>query len=84
MSKEKIIDHQRNLLTILRGHLNALYVPNFLTADHNGQPCLEITNHNARTRPRLPLGRPARRAHLHHPPADGRRGHRRGGAARLA
>lgn len=50
MSREKIIAHQRDLLTKLRGHLTALHVPTFLTADHNGQPCLEITDHNARTR----------------------------------
>ncbi|MFF5207016.1 hypothetical protein [Streptosporangium sp. NPDC000396] len=27
-----------------------MHVPTFLTADHSGQPCLEITDHNARTR----------------------------------
>ncbi len=50
MNREKIIAHQQDLLTTLRGYLAALYVPTFLTADHNGQPCLEITDHNARTR----------------------------------
>lgn len=50
MSREKILAHQQDLLTKLRGHLTPLYVPTFLTADHNGQPCLKITDHNARTR----------------------------------